>query len=282
MALGMFTGMSVGLAYVLIQDRRTNQNVRYPGESMMRLGVPELAVIASTEALTGKVKGLAFRKVPASLDSIENAGGDDDFRSLLASIFFSGAQGKEPKVVVVSSCAPQDGKTTVASNLSVALARAGKSVLLVDGDLRRPQIHNIFGLPNANGLGNLLQTCTQPVDAQRAVLNSSVPGLSVLTSGSCTAAPADLLFDPHLRELITSFRDHYDMVIVDSPPMMRIPDARLLGRNADAMILVVRANRTPRNSILLARHRLALDHTRLLGIVLNDCDSAAMPYQYEG
>ena len=278
-ALGMFSGFSLGMVSILIRDR-SNQNLRYPGESMTRLGVPELASIGSIEGFSGKVKGLALRKTSGSLET-ERAVGGDDFRTLLTSIFFSGAAGKEPKLVVVTSCAPQDGKTTVVSNLGVALAKAGKRVLLIDGDLRRPQLHNVFRLPNASGFGNLLQACSKPAEAQRALLNTSVQGLSVLTSGTCTTAPADLLFDPHLRVLFSSYRNHFDMVIVDSPPMMRIPDARLLGRNADAVILVARANRTPRNSILLARHRLVLDHTKLLGIVLNDCSASSLPYQYE-
>ncbi len=150
------------------------------------------------------------------------------------------------------------------------MARAGKRVLLVDGDLRHPSMHLKFSLPNMIGLGNLLQAGCDATDAQFAVLETSITRLSVLPSGSFTAAPADLLFQPNLIALMNSYRENFDMIVIDSPPLMGLPDARLLGRASDGVVLVARANKTPRNAIVTACHRLGQDQSRVLGVVLND------------
>lgn len=286
-ALGMFSGLTLGIGFVFVKDR-TNQNLRHPGEAMMRLGVRELGVIPSVGENIAKVKSLRIYKSAAALedrlsgigetDNQGHAPTTDDFRTLLTSIMFSGDDGNQPKLVVITSSSPQEGKTTVASNLAIAFARAGKRVLLIDGDLRKPQVHQLFGLPNAVGLSNLLQGGSSVGEAQRPILSTSVPRLSVLTSGSLTETPADLLFEPHLRVLLASYRERFEMVVVDSPPMMRMPDARLLGRNSDGVILVARANKTTRTSIHLASQRLALDNSRLLGVVLNDWSGEESQY----
>jgi capsular exopolysaccharide synthesis family protein len=272
-----------------VQDH-TNQSLRHPGEAMMRLGVRELGVIPSAGENIAKVKSLRIYKSAAALedrlsgigeteaDNQGHAPTTDDFRTLLTSIMFSGDDGNQPKLVVITSSSPQEGKTTVASNLAIAFARAGKRVLLIDGDLRKPQVHQLFGLPNAVGLSNLLQGSSTVGEAQRPILATSIPRLSVLTSGSLTETPADLLFEPHLRVLLASYRERFEMVVVDSPPMMRMPDARLLGRNSDGVILVARANKTTRTSIHLASQRLALDNSRLLGVVLNDWSGEESQY----
>jgi capsular exopolysaccharide synthesis family protein len=209
---------------------------------------------------------------------VDEAATMDAFRTLLASILFSGARGRHPKVVLITSSAAQEGKTTVASNLAIALARAGKKVLLVDGDLRKPGLHQKFSLPNMIGLGNLLQSGCDVTDAQFALLQTSVNRLSVLPSGSFTAAPADLLFQPNLQSLMNTYRENFDMILIDSPPLVGLPDARLLGRVADGVVLVARANKTPRSAIVTACQRLGLDHSRVLGVVLNDWDGRESPY----
>jgi succinoglycan biosynthesis transport protein ExoP len=271
----------------LVRDR-SSQNLCHPGEAMMRLGVRELGVIPSAAENLEKIKSLRIYKSAAALedrlngigqsDQQDHAPTTDDFRTLLTSIMFSGDDGNQPRLVVITSSSPQEGKTTVASNLAIAFARAGKRVLLIDGDLRKPQVHQLFGLANTFGLSNLLKGGSSAQEAQRPIVGTSVPRLSVLPSGSFTDAPGDLLFEPYLRVLLASYRERFDMVVVDSPPMMRIPDARLLGKNADGVILVARANRTTRTSIHLASQRLALDNSRLLGVVLNDWNGEEAQY----
>jgi polysaccharide biosynthesis transport protein len=288
--LGLFSGLVLGTGFVLAQEH-TNQNFRHPGEATMRLGVPELGSIPSA----GDIGVLGLKSLGSDnlrqtlLQKPETASKNnsdfyysaatDDFRTILASIMFSGGRGHHPKLIVVSSSSPRDGKTTVVSNLAVTLARAGRSVLLIDGDLRRPKIHTLFDLPNTLGLGNLLENRSDAADAEEALLSTSTPRLSVLASGLFTTTPADLLFEPHLRVLLALYRERFDMVLIDSPPIMQLPDARLLGRAADGVILVARANQTTRNSMVMACDRLLLDRIRVLGVVLNDWNGKNSPYQ---
>jgi succinoglycan biosynthesis transport protein ExoP len=284
-ALGLFSSLSLAVGYVLIAER-SNTSLRHPGEAAMRIGIPELAVIPRLMTNFTDYIPLAPPKQhdQAELAVIRDGGLDEDaptsdaFRTLLTSIMFAGSSKQQPKVVVITSTAAQDGKTTVAGNLAIALARAGKRVLLIDGDLRQPSLHLKFSLPNMIGLGNLLQAGCDATDAQFAVLQTSITRLSVLPSGSFTAAPADLLFQPNLKALMDSYREHYDMIVIDSPPMTGLPDARLLGRAADGVVLVARANKTPRTAILTACQRLSLDRSRVLGLVLNDWSGKDSPY----
>jgi capsular exopolysaccharide synthesis family protein len=287
MALGLFSGLTLALGYVLIVDR-SNPNLRHPGEATMRLGITELAAIPTLNTSFADFIPLAPPKDANNDDNgltvIEDGSLDADapttdaFRTLLTSIMFAGGRGDQPKVVVITSVAAQEGKTTVSSNLAIALARAGKRVLLVDGDLRHPSLHTKFSLPNMIGLGNLLQAGCDATDAQFAVLQTSITRLSVLPCGSFTAAPADLLFQPNLLTLMNSYREHFDMIIIDTAPLTGLPDARLLGRASDGVVLVARANKTPRAAILTACQRLSLDHSRVLGVVLNDWKGNDSPY----
>lgn len=284
--LGLFSGLTLAAGYVLIAER-ANSSLRHPGEATVRLGVTELAAIPTLMTSFADYIPLAPPKPENGEDGLavirdgsldQDAPTTDSFRTLLTSIMFSGSGGEQPKVVVITSTAAQDGKTTICSNLAIALARAGKRVLLVDGDLRHPSLHQKFSLPNMIGLGNLLQAGCDATDAQFAVLQTSVVRLSVLPSGSFTASPADLLFQPNLNSLMNSYREHFDMIVVDSPPLMGLPDARLLGRAADGVVIVARANKTPRAAIMTAYHRLGLDRSRVLGLVLNDWSGQDSPY----
>jgi len=280
LGLGLASGLLLGVGMVLVQEQR-NPNLRHPGEASVRLGVPELGTVLSAD--NGSRFGLLRRAAPAlSPGHPADPGGDsykpvaaDDFRTILASVLFSKAP---PKVITITSSAPQDGKTTVASNLASTLARAGRSVLLIDGDLRRPRVHTLFDVSNDYGFANLLESGADAAEAGKAVCDTAVDLLKVLPSGSSHAAAADLLFQAELGRLLAIFRSRFDMVIVDSPPMMRFPDARLLGKAADGVILIARSNRTSRNAIALACDRLKSDQTRLLGVVLNDWSGEVSPY----
>jgi capsular exopolysaccharide synthesis family protein len=197
----------------------------------------------------------------------------ESFLSLLTSILLSGDDEDRPKVLLLTSAHPGEGKTMVASNLAVALAQINRKVLLVDADLRKPRIHGLFEVPNHSGLRNLLEDGFDTSDGETAsVRETRIPGLSVLTSGPPTHSSANLLYSDKVPALMERLRQEFDMVIIDSPPMLDVPDARILGRMADAVILVTRVGHTTRDAAIAASQRFADDRIRVLGTILNDWD----------
>jgi capsular exopolysaccharide synthesis family protein len=203
------------------------------------------------------------------------------FRTVLTSILFSGENGGRPRVLVMTSAGPTEGKTTVSSNLAIALAEIRRKTLLIDADLRKPRIHQIFDLPNDRGLSTLLveRTLTEEV-MSGIVQETSIPDLFVLPSGPSSGT--GLLHSPLLPELLKRFKREFDMVLIDTPPMLQMPDARVVGKQADAVVMVVRAGQTTRDAAIAARERLAEDGTRVLGTILNDWNPTKSPNGYYG
>jgi capsular exopolysaccharide synthesis family protein len=204
----------------------------------------------------------------------------DDFASIATSLLCSSSGVAHAKVIVFTSTAPREGKTTVTVNVASTLARAGRSVLLIDGDVRRPTLHTSFGLGNDRGLTNLLEERASAAQAGDAIKETRVPGLRLLPSGSNKDSPAELLFQPHLRKLLSEFRGRFDLVLIDAPPMTQWADARTLANAADGVVLIARSKRTTRDSIRAACERLRCDRARLLGVVLNDYNAESAAYNY--
>jgi capsular exopolysaccharide synthesis family protein len=176
---------------------------------------------------------------------------------------------------MLTSAGPSEGKSTVASNLAVAIAEVGQRILLIDADLRRPRQHEIFNMANENGLSNLLRRRTDlngDISLGGLIRESSIPGLFVLTSGPPTSAATNLLYSSYFPEFLNYLRGQFDVVLIDTPPMLQIPDARIVGRSADKVIMVIRAGQTTRDAALAARQRFSEDGTEILGTILNDWD----------
>ena len=207
----------------------------------------------------------------------------ESFRAVLTSILFSGQNGDRPHVLMLTSGSPREGKTTVATNLGIALAEIGRRVLLIDGDMRKPRLHEIFDLPNERGLSNILQEGKlSDEELKGTVRETTVPGLSVLPSGPATSSAANLLHSEIMEDLLERLEKDFDMILIDTPPMLQMPDARVVGRLADGVILVVRAAHTTRDAALAMRQRFADDRTEVLGVILNDWNPRSSPNGYYG
>src|SRR5207253_567582 len=138
-----------------------------------------------------------------------------------------------------------------------------QKVLLIDADLRKPRQHEIFGVPNERGLSTLLlERPLLPELLEGIILQTKIPGLFVLPSGPATQAAASLLYSANLPELLAKFKNEFDMVIVDTPPMLQMPDARVVGRIADGVLLVLRAGKTTRHAAIAARKWISDEETR--------------------
>jgi succinoglycan biosynthesis transport protein ExoP len=286
---GLLSGLIVGIV-VAVTSERADRKLHQPGDAGRLLGIPELGVIpradrfgrdasiATVSVLQGEDRGNA----QIAAWQVMPTGFADSFRAVLVSILF--AQGEESRsVLVISSAGPNEGKTTAATNLAVALAKIGQSVLLIDGDIRKPSVHKVFGLYNNIGVTNLMnQVIFDGAAADAATQETDFPDLRILTSGPPLQTGCDLLFTTSMPRLIAYYRERFDRIIIDSPPLLHMPDARMLGRMADAVVLVARAGHTLREAALAARERLMQDQTPVLGVILNDWDPKFSPDGYYG
>ncbi len=193
------------------------------------------------------------------------------FRAALTSILFSGPNGSRPRVLTLSSASPGEGKTTVASNLAIALADVNQKVLLIDGDLRKPRLHDIFETERAHGLAEALMDREPlgPDSLNGSIRETGVDNLYLLPSGDGSAGATNLLYSERMSQLLVTFGQVFDTILIDTPPMTHIPDARVLGRMSDAVILIIRAGKTTRDTALAAKQRFAEDGTKVMGSILN-------------
>ena len=170
------------------------------------------------------------------------------------------------KIFVVTSSVPGEGKTSTASNTALALQTAGQRTLLIDGDLRRPQLAKIFSLEGSVGLTSIL---LGRIDLSEAVQEHRASGLSVLTSGSLPPNPAELLQSHAMEQLLEAARLEYDTIVIDAPPLLPVTDAALIAAQADGAVVVVRQGKTTRDQLTSSMDRLQAVGARPLGVTLN-------------
>ena len=303
--LGLLAGVLVGVAFVIVSER-TDRTLRRPGDVANYLRVPELGVIPSSAAGPGsrskgrrKQAAVSAEVGPIGLlpaarsetgESVELTSWQqkptlvaESFRATLTSILFAGSNGSAPDLLVVSSPSPGEGKTTVVSNLAICLAEINRRVLLIDADMRKPRVHKVFDIPNRWGLSDLLRRPAGTDDEmpiEQSAVKTSVPNLYVLPSGSPTHSIPNLLHSPRTAEVLARCRHEFDTVLIDTPPMMQISDARVLGQMADAVVLVLRAGQTTRATARAATERFLEDGTHLLGTILNSWNPSSNGYGY--
>jgi capsular exopolysaccharide synthesis family protein len=185
-------------------------------------------------------------------------------RSIRTNVLYSSAD-ESLKAIAVTSAGLSEGKTILASNLAIAIAQAGERVLLIDADMRRPTLHQLFKLKRDPGLSNLL---IGDVKANDAVQASGVPNLWVLPSGHRPPNPPELLGSQRFRKMIAAFADHFDWVLLDAPPVMPVTDACVLADRSTGIIFVAGAERVSRQVARRALEQLANVEARVVGGVL--------------
>ncbi|MCA8983817.1 MAG: polysaccharide biosynthesis tyrosine autokinase [Planctomycetaceae bacterium] len=195
------------------------------------------------------------------------------------STFFVHAHDHKSQIIQFSSPEPGDGKTTTISNLAIAIAQTGKRVLLIDADLRRPMVHRLFGLREEIGLSEVLQGELELVNATQS---TQVENLSVLTAGNLPSKPAELLSSAKLHYLLGDAKRDYDIILIDSPPVLAVSDPCILAQSADALMLVVRMNKNRRPSVKRTLELLDSHGIPLLGVIANGLQAISGEYMYQG
>jgi capsular exopolysaccharide synthesis family protein len=194
------------------------------------------------------------------------------YRTLRTNLDFADLD-RSLKTLVVTSAGVGEGKSTTLANLAVVSAQAGRKVVLVDADLRRPMLHQLFDMGNENGLTTLMvddsALALPPLQA------SGIEGLSVLTSGPLPPNPADLMGSRRMEEVIAMLAEEADQVFFDTPPVVAVTDAAVLATKVDGVLLVVSAGKTRRESARTAMQRLEQINARLVGTVLTNVDMGA-------
>ncbi len=193
------------------------------------------------------------------------------YRTLRTNILYLD-QAKHSKVFVMTSSGPQEGKTTTISNLGITMAQMGAKTLLLGCNLRRPQLYKIFGVPKRNGVVDIIKG---GLPWQEAVKPTGIDNLSIITCGGIPPNPSELLSSNEMTALLRDLRTHYDYVLIDSPPLLPVTDAAIIGSKADCAVLVYFIGKAAREALLRAKVMLENVHANVLGIVLNDLASKA-------
>lgn len=270
LALGLVGGLVLGMGAGLLRDW-TDRRLRSVDEIKAALGMPVMGVVPRMpQMLTDTMKGLRVHQDPDS--DVAEA-----YRSLRTAVYFGLSDG-QAKTLLVTSPSSGDGKSTVATNLAIAMAQAGHRVLLVDADLRDPSLHKLFGVDNTLGVSNTLEDGD---DIHRGIIPTSVPGLHLLPCGPRPANPSELLNSQRFSDALCDLAGEFDQVVLDSPPVTAVTDARILGAACDVTLLVISAERSDRKLSELARDGLLAVGANLMGVVVNDATpGGAFPQQY--
>lgn len=287
LGLGMFGGFGFCLMGVLFRER-SRRAFDAPGDSTEFLGIAELGIIPSAGADPAMVekKRLLRRLDKSERRPMELVAWDqgacltsESFHAALVSINFACSGSQDRRVLMVTSADPSEGKTFTVINLAIASAKRGERVLLIDGDMRRPRCHAVFNVPRSPGLSTILAApALPPTDSlMQHIQETSIPHLSLLSAGDINADIARLLHTTMMASFLDWAREHYDVILLDTPPMLQVSDARIFGRYVDAVIFAIRSGQTQRAKARAALRKFAQDGTVVLGTILTDWNPSRTP-----
>ena len=198
------------------------------------------------------------------------------YRVIRTSVQFAQA-GKELQTIALTSCTPNEGKSTTIANLAVVLTQAGKSVLLIDCDMRNPTVHKNFNLSNKIGLSSCISMGTALADAVQA---TGIEGLDALTAGVIPPNPSELLGSERMQNVLQRAKEQYDYVLIDTPPVLPVTDSLVLGRMVDGLILVIDSGEIKVEMAREVKNQLVHAGANILGVVLNKVRSEHHGYGY--
>jgi capsular exopolysaccharide synthesis family protein len=291
---GATAGLLLGLVFSVSRETYDHR-VKKPGDLASHITVPELGVVPKikpvlaapgtspwSERVWGKSlpeseertlvtkQADAFTEIAFATWLRCKSPVADSFRSIVASIMFSNELRRMPQIIAITSAQPGEGKTTVATNIAAALAHVNRKVLLIDGNLHQPRLHDVFNQANDYGFSDLLNLPGENSHLLSYVTQpTALPNVWLVTPGPHDSGALDLLYSPGMAALLAQAREEFDLILIDTPPVMGLPDARILGHISDGVVVVVRSGSTERQTARAAVTRLQQDGIPVLGTVLN-------------
>ncbi len=257
--LGLLMGAFLGIGSTFLVEYM-DRSLKSKDEIEAVTGLPVLSSIHILE--DSKKKALDWKNYFTNSAFIKK---NELFRVLRANIKFSDLKQKSKAILITSSC-PGEGKTTISLRLAINMAAAGERVLLVDGDLRKPMIHNFLGIENKNGFTNLI--VEETLD-RKLIQPDVLERVDVITCGPVPAQPAELIENSRITSVINELSSEYDRIIMDSPPIATVIDAALLATACDGVLLIVDPKTVDRRILKQAQTQMEQVGVRLIGLVLN-------------
>lgn len=253
-AIGILIGLIVG-ASIAVLRAQLDRTVKEPEESMELVGAPVIGLVVRDEAL-GKLH---------TIDRIGGGRSVEDYRQLRTNLQFLNVD-DPPRVIMVSSAMPSEGKTTATINLALALAEAGRQVTILDADLRRPRVTNYLGMVGGVGLTNVLAGTAEAADVLQTYGGT---GVQVIGAGPTPPNPSELLASKHMSALIAELREKSEYVLIDAPPLLPVADSTGLAVMVDGVLLSVRYGKSRKDQLQQAASILERVGARTLGLILN-------------
>ncbi|RLC01162.1 MAG: hypothetical protein DRH90_16790 [Deltaproteobacteria bacterium] len=265
--VGLFLG--IGIAFLL---EYMDNTIKLPEDVTDFLKVPYLGPVPAF-TMNG-----ALDDIPAELISVHSpkSTASEAYRGLRTSILLSSAD-KKPRVIMITSAGPLEGKTLTASNIAVIMARSHQSVLLIDGDMRRPRVHKVFQVAHKKGLSGILVGTDKAADT---IVKTPVKGLYLLPVGPIPPNPSELIGSKTMGRFISSLKEKFEIIIIDTPPLTAVTDALVLSQFVDGVMLVTRTGTTPRQVIKTGLEQLQAAKANILGVVLNGVNTGKDSYYY--
>ena len=267
-AIGSILGLCLGSALALLVDLG-DTTFRNPDQLQQLLGTPIAAHIPLTSVGFRKRRSDGVDRTIFVMHE-SRSGAAEAIRHIRTSLFFD-SRVHQSKVLSITSPIPGDGKSTAAGNVAASIANAGKSVLLIDADLRRPRMQDLFGIDREPGLSDVLTGYVEPLDA--IVECKEISGLNLLPCGLIPPNPSELLNMKEFAELLAMARDRYDYVLIDTPPLLAVSDPGIVCEHVDGVIFVTRILKNGQSAVARAREILAELNSRLVcGVVVGESD----------
>lgn len=269
--LAVAVGISLGIGLAFLLEYLDN-TVKLPDEVKDYIGIPYLGPIPSfdTREKTKKFHAdlISFHSPKSSMS--------ESFRGVRTGILYSSPD-REPKVILVTSAEPAEGKTLCVANLAITMAQSGSKVLLLDCDMRRPRIHSVFEKQRDKGVSSIL---IGQASSEETIVPTEIENLDIIPCGPIPPNPSELLGSKKMKEFLEYCRSKYDRILLDSPPITAVTDSVILSQLVDGVVIIIRTGHTPKQVVKSAIGRLKIVNAPILGAVLNSVSPRKDSYYY--